>query len=117
MSSCIIPKESRLLKKNTKDWRESSIVLEGYADSPLSGTFLTIRENGKFEHTSSGLVKSFEAGNWTYNLDTITLSYVNENKKFTKEQKVIIDGQTSTLIFEGNDTPVQMRMKIMVNKI
>lgn len=115
ITSCIIPKESRILKKNTKDWRISSIVLEGYADSPLSGTFLTLRENGKFEHTSSGLIKSFKAGNWTNNQDTITLSYVDEKQTLTNVQKVIIDKQT--LIFDGNETPVQMRMKIIVNKL
>lgn len=117
ITSCIVPKESRMLKKNTKDWREASTVLEGYADSPLSGSFLTLRENGKFEHTSSGMIKSFQAGNWTNNGDTITLSYVNENQTLTKEQTVTIDRKTSTLVFNGDDTPVQMRMKIMVNKI
>ena len=117
MTSCIIPKKARLLKKDTKDWRVSSVVLEAYADSPFAGTFLTLRENGKFEHTSSGLIKSFEAGNWTNIQDTITLLYIDEKQNLKNKQKVIIDRQSSTLMFESNDTPVQMRLRIMVNKI
>ena len=83
MFSCTIPKEARLLKKTTEDWRKSPVVLEAYADSPLSGRFLTLRDNGKFEHTSSGLLRSFQAGIWTSNQDTINLSYIDNNQKET----------------------------------
>jgi|GEM_PF-1442245 len=117
MVSCIIPKEARILKRETKDWRESSVVLEAYADSPLSSSFLKLRENGKFEHTSSGLLKYFEAGTWINNQDSLILSYLDNKQSLTREQKVKIDRQKSTLIFEGDTTRVQMRLRIMVNKI
>jgi hypothetical protein len=115
LSSCTLPKESRLLKKNTKDWRSSSIVLQGYADSPFSGTFLTLRENGKFEHLSSGLFQSYQAGNWTYRQDTITLFYVDEKQTFRKRQTVIMDKKSARLLFESENTLLPMR--IITSKI
>lgn len=117
MLSCTIPKEARLLRKTTKDWRESPVILEAYADSPFSGSFLTLRENGKFERTSSGLIKSFEAGSWTNVKDTINLSYLDEEQNVVNKKKVLIDRKTSTLKFEGDDTPVQMRLRIMLNRL
>ena len=113
--SCTLPKESRLLKKNTKDWRSSSIVLQGYADSPFSGTFLILRENGKFEHLSSGLFKSFQAGNWTHQQDTITLFYLDEKQTFRKSQTVIMDKKSARLLFDGDGTIHLMR--IITNKL
>ena len=114
LSSCTLPKESRLLKKNTKDWRSSTLVLQGYADSPFSGTFLTLRENGKFEHLSSGLFQSYQAGNWTYRQDTITLFYVDEKQTFRKSQTVIMDKKSARLLFESANT--LMPMRIVLNK-
>ena len=110
LSSCTLPKESRLLKKNTKDWRSSSVVLQGYADSPFSGTFLILRENGKFEHLSSGLFKFFQAGNWTHHQDTITLFYFYEKQTFRKSQTVIMDKKSARLLFEGEGTLLPMRI-------
>lgn len=115
--ACTIPKDARILKRTTKEWRESKIVLDAWADTPLSGVFLTLRRNGKFEHTSSGLMKSFEAGRWTTIQDTIILVYVDSKLNTTRNQKVTIDRQTSTLLFEGDSTPVQMRLRIMRNEI
>ena len=117
MFSCTIPKEARLLKKTTEDWRKSPVVLEAYADSPLSGRFLTLRDNGKFEHTSSGLLRSFQAGIWTSNQDTINLSYIDNNQKETNMQKVYIDKKASRLIFEGDTTPAMFRLRILINNL
>ena len=117
VSSCVVSKESRILKKETKDWRESSVILQAYADSPFSGTFLTLRDNGKFEHTSSGLFKSFETGSWTNNNDTIILSYIGGDNNVKNTKKIFIARKTSSLQFEGYENPAQMSLRIMVNKI
>ena len=115
--SCTIPREARNLKKTTKEWRDSPIVLNAWADTPFSGIFLTLRENGKFEHTSSGIMQSFEAGKWTNSQDTLLLVYVNSRQELVRQQNVFIDKQTSTLLFEGDSSPVQMRLRIMRNDI
>ena len=115
--SCTIPKEARQLKNTTKHWRESPIVLSSWADSPFSGSFLTLRENGKFEHHSDGMIRSFSAGNWTQNQDTIALVYVDISQKTIKTQRVYVDKETSTLVFVGIDTPVFMRLRILTNRL
>ncbi|ABG59806.1 hypothetical protein [Cytophaga hutchinsonii] len=112
--ACITPKEAQQLKKATADWRESPAVLEAYADGPFSGTFLILRENTKFEHTSSGMLQSFEAGSWNRNHDTINLYYVNSAQQIKQHQKVYIDRNTSTLIFEGDTLPEPMRLRIVI---
>jgi len=117
INSCITPKDARVLKRTTKEWRESKIVLEAWADTPFSGIFLTLRENGKFEHTSSGLVGSFHAGRWANSRDTIRLEYLDSKQNILRNENVTIDKQTSTLLFEGDSTPVQMRLRIMINEI
>jgi hypothetical protein len=33
--TCTLPKEARVLKKTTKEWRTSPIVLAAYADTPF----------------------------------------------------------------------------------
>jgi hypothetical protein len=116
-NSCTIPRENRRLKKTTKEWREAPVVLCGYADTPFSGVFLTLRGNGKFEHESGGLLKSFAAGTWTNSKDTIKLIYLDSKQNSLRNQKVVIDRESSTLIFEGRSTPVQMRLRIMTNKL
>jgi hypothetical protein len=115
--ACTVSKEGRVLKKTTKDWRESSSVFEAYADSPFAGSFLTLRKNKTFENTSSGMIKSFSAGLWTINQDTIHLSYLDSDGNLIREQNVILHRETSTLIFEGNDTPVPMRYRIRLDKL
>lgn len=92
-------------------------MLHAYADTPFSGIFLTLRDNGKFEHTSSGLLKSFEAGTWTNYQDTIRLIYLDNKQSSIKNQIIIIERETSTLIFEGDSTPVLMRLRIITNKL
>lgn len=91
--------------------------MRAWADTPFSGIFLTLRDNGKFEHESSGLLKSFEAGTWTNSKDTIRLIYLDSEQNSKRNQNVVIDRETSTLIFEGDSTPVQMRLRIMTNKL
>lgn len=113
LESCIISKDARILKKTTKEWRNSKIVLHAWADNPLSGVFLTLRENGKFEQTSSGLVQSFEAGTWINSQDTLKLVYLDSRQNLVRKQSVLIDRQKSTLLFERDSTAVQMRLKIM----
>ena len=117
LESCTVPKDAGILKRTTKEWRESKTVLHAWFDTPFSGIFLTLRENGKFDHTSSGLMQSFEAGTWTNLQDTLTLVYVDSKLNPIKKQRVVIDSQTSTLIFEGDSTLVQMRYRIMQNEI
>ena len=97
VSSCIVSKDSRILKKNTKDWRESKMVLSGYLDTPMAGIFLTLRENGKFEYTSSGIFKGFSAGTWSMNGDTISLNYLNSEQTVIDEESFLMDRNTSTL--------------------
>lgn len=111
--SCIVPKESRILKRTTEDWRSSPVVLHGYRDTPYSGVFLTLRENGKFEHTSSGMLKGFSAGTWTVRSDTIDLNYVDNQKRVEALEKVIIDRKTMTLDFLNEKLPAQFRMRIV----
>lgn len=111
--SCIVSKESRILKRTTKDWRSSTVVLRGYRDTPFSGVFLTLRENGKFEHTSSGMLKGFSAGTWTVRSDTIDLNYVDSMMRVEALEKVIIDRKTMTLEFLNEKLPGQFRMRIV----
>ncbi|MDG2154295.1 MAG: hypothetical protein P8K10_10210 [Crocinitomicaceae bacterium] len=40
-----------------------------------------MRENGKFERYSDGIIRSFSAGNWTQNQDTIALPYTDIRQK------------------------------------
>ncbi len=117
MSACTLTKEARQLKKTTADWRISSAVLEAYSDSPFAGTFLTLRKNKKFEHTSSGMLKSFEAGSWNSNQDTITLYYINTEQEIKLTRKVYIDRNSSTLIFEGDTLPIPMRLRILSSEL
>lgn len=117
MHSCITPKDARVLKKNTKEWRDAPAVLEAYSDSPFSASFLTLRKNNKFERVSSGIIQSFHAGSWTINQDTIKLSYVDSKHTIVEKQYVLIDRKTSTLIFEGDSIPEYMRLKIMLNDL
>ena len=65
--------------------------MHAWADTPLSGIFLTLRENKKFEHTSSGLMQSFEAGTWTNSHDTIRLVYLDSKQNTIRNQNVLID--------------------------
>jgi hypothetical protein len=117
MRSCITPKDARILKRTTKDWRESREVFHAYADTPFSGIFLILRENGKFEYTSSGLMESFQAGEWAINQDTIKLSFVNSQQITTNKQSVFFDRANSKLVFEGEKTSELTRWRIMKNKL
>jgi hypothetical protein len=114
--SCTIVREERMLKKSTAEWREAKAVLSAYADSPLAGSFLTLRENNRFERTGGSVLKSFEAGNWTISGDTIRLLYVDEQQQFLAEEKLYIDRSTSTLT-KTPDTPVWMRLRIMATDL
>ncbi|NOS90347.1 MAG: hypothetical protein HOP30_00340 [Cyclobacteriaceae bacterium] len=96
---CIIGKDSRVLKRTTKEWRQSPAVIEGYLDTPFAGIFLTLRKNGKFEHTSSGMFKGFDAGTWTRSQDTLRLTYVNSKLEPVEVVQAIIDRSTYRLIF------------------
>lgn len=60
---------------------------------------------------------SFEAGTWTMNEDTIRLIYLNNEREVARMQSVFIDRETSTLIFEGEEAPLQMRMRVILNKL
>lgn len=112
MSSCIATKEGRVLKKTTKDWRESPLVLSGYLDTPFSGVFLYLRENGKFEHTSSGMLRGFSAGTWTFQNDTIRLNYLDSKKNVTAIKTVLKDTITRQLIFLEDSAAFHMRYTI-----
>ena len=107
--SCTFPKEARLLKKTNENWKEYTVVLEGYADSPFSGLFLTLRENYTFEKKSSGVFRSYEAGTWSLSEDTIHLNYLNQQQKVIKKQTIIMNRENSKLEFEGLDSNIQMR--------
>ncbi len=92
-------------------------MMHAWADTPLNGIFLTLRENKKFEFTSSGLIQGFEAGTWTNAHDTIRLAYLDSKQNVVRNQYVLIDRTSSTLISEGDSTPVRMRLRIMTNKL
>lgn len=111
--SCTVPKEARVLKRTTKDWRSAPVVLQGYRDTPFAGVLLTLRNNGKFEHTSSGMLKGFEAGAWTSRGDTIDLNYIDAQQKMQRLQRAIIDRKTMTLDFLDEKVPAQFRMRIV----
>jgi hypothetical protein len=115
--SCITPKDARVLKRTTESWRDSPEVFHAYADTPFSGIFLVLRDNGKFEYTSSGMIASFQAGAWTINQDTIHLSFVNSQQVTIDKQNVFFDRANSKLIFEGDSTSVLTRWRIMLNKL
>jgi hypothetical protein len=117
MNSCAIPNEARVLMKTTKEWRDSPVELDAYADTPFSGTFLRLRRNGKFEHTSSGLLRSFEAGTWSISNDTLRLVYFDSDRNVIRKQNVLIEKATSTLIFEGDVTPAQLRLRIIAGNL
>lgn len=114
---CTVSKEARSLKKATQSWRQSKIVMHAYADTPFSGIFLTLRENGKFEHTSSGLFKSFEAGTWVSTNDTILLNYLDAAQNIVHHQNVFRDKTGSILLFENDTSQVPMKFRIMLDKL
>jgi hypothetical protein len=115
--SCTIVREERLLKKSTAAWRESPEVLSAYADSPLAGSFLTLRENKHFERTSSGMFKSFATGTWTIDSDTIHLLYVDSSQNTAFTEKLLIDRKTSTLVEAEANLSVPMRLRIMSSRL
>lgn len=116
-NSCTTPKDARELKKTTKEWRDSPISMYAWADTPFSGIFLVLRENGKFEHTSSGIIKSFEAGTWTFSQDTIKLVYLDCKQTLKKNQNLVIDRSSSTLQFEGESIQIMFRLRIMFSNL
>lgn len=116
-TSCIIPKEARELKRSTKEWRNSPVVFEAYGDTPFSGIFITLHENGKFEHTSSGMLKSFECGSWTVNENTIELNYLGKNLEVIRKEKYLIDKNTNRLFHESQKDSIFLGLRIMINKL
>lgn len=116
VSACTIPKEARIMKRTTKEWRKSQIILHAWADTPFYGVFLNLRSNGKFEYFTSGLLQSFEAGKWTKVEDTIRLEYLDSKQNIVRTQMLMVDRQNSTLKFDKDSTPVQIRLKVMTNE-
>lgn len=115
--SCTVPKEARLLKKSTRAWRTSAEVLHAWQDSPFGGTFLTLRENSKFEKISSGFgMEWFEAGDWKKNGDTVSLVFVNLQQSPVRTEKFYIHRKTSTLIFSEKDSAVYNRLRVVFEK-
>lgn len=117
IQSCIISKEERFLKNSTKEWRKSEIVLQAWLDTPFSGVFLTLRENGKFEHTSSGLWQFFEAGSWNFSNDTLKLDYENNQQLPINKKFLLFDRTSSSLKFEGDSTIHNVIFRIVKNSI
>lgn len=114
MISCTISKDARKLKRSTSEWRQSPVVLKAYQDYPFVGTHLTLRKNGKFEHTSgNGIVEFFSAGAWTSKNDTITLYYLELDQKSVISERVIIDRQAFTVVFEADSVRPLSRFKIV----
>lgn len=116
MVACTVPKESRTLKRATKELRNSPVVLEGYLDTPFAGVFLILRENGTFEHTTSGLLRTFQAGNWNRTGDSISLSYLDIKKEVMETRMVIVDQKSSSLVFAGDTTTRPLRYRIVLMK-
>lgn len=115
--ACTVPKDARLLKRATKDWRESPVLLSGYSDSPFGSTMLTLRENATFERTSSIFgMNLYEAGVWAMRQDTIILSFVDGKLQQTKTESAYLNRQKYRLFFSG-DTSSVFGMKVMVNKL
>jgi hypothetical protein len=115
--SCNTRKEDKLLKQTTESWIHAPTVLHAYADTPFYGIFLTLRDNRKFEHIVSSPLGSFQAGKRSNNQDTIWLIYTNSKLNVLQKQIVVIDRKTSTLVFEGDSTPVPARLRIITNKL
>ncbi len=110
---CIIGKDSRALKRTTKEWRRSPKLITGYQDTPFAGVFLTLRANGKFEHTSSGIFKGFDAGTWTRSQDTLRLTYVNSKIEPVNVMRVFIDKSIYRLFFlDDSLSHPQLRMRV-----
>lgn len=116
MSSCIVGKDARILKKTTKEWRESPVVLHGYLDTPMAGVFLTLRENGKFEYETSGMLASFSAGTWIRSGDTLHLNYLDSKQNITETSDFIMERETSKLKLVGDSSTIQMRYTILSDK-
>ncbi len=118
MSSCIIGKDARILKKTTKEWRESPLALSAYQDAPMAGVFLYLRENGKFEHTSefSG-IRSFSAGNWAINGDTIQLTYFDSKQNIINQENVLLDREKLQLFFLKDSSSFPMRCTFLSDKL
>lgn len=107
--SCMVVREDRVLKKTTKAWRDSPEVLHAYADSPFAGMFLTLRENQRFDWTTSGMLQSFQAGSWAIDHDTISLFYMNSQQDTVSTERLYMNRERSTLTVEGQISPVPMR--------
>ena len=115
--SCTVPKDARILKRATRDWRKSETVLWAYNDSPFGSTTLTLRDNHKFELTSSGFFMVwFKSGAWKYGQDTIKLSFVDKEMKEVKAQSVYIDRKKDRLYFRNADT-TELDLRLLLNKI
>lgn len=114
-SSCL-SKQDRNTKKEARNWRSSKVVLWAYHDTPLYGSTIILRDNRKFEHSTSGFFKSFETGNWSISNDSLILNYLNFNSE--QEDQII-------LIFTNNDgylthhgaSPILYGYKILDQKL
>lgn len=113
LESCIVSRDERILKRTGREWREAEIVLHAWADSPFAGQFLTLRDNGKFEHYSSGIMQYYGAGSWTRRNDTLHLRYVESRQNSIKNRDLVIDRLSSTLIFAGDSAPFYARLRIV----
>ena len=113
LNSCIVSKESRQLKSQTKEWRDSPIRAEAYADTPLSGEFITLRQNHKFERTSTGMFKAFGAGDWSIGGDTLYLSYLDTSLSKIKTETLVLNESNSTLVLTQKGSNVDFVFKII----
>jgi hypothetical protein len=114
--ACTVPKDARMLKRTTREWRESPVLLSGYSDSPLGSTMLTLRENATFERTSSIFgMNLYEAGVWAMRQDTIILSFVDGKLQQTKTEGVYLNREKYRLFFNGDTSGFGMR--VMMNKL
>jgi hypothetical protein len=117
LSSCTIPKEARIFKHETTDWRNSPTVLHAWLDTPLSGIFLTLRKNGTFDHTSSGPFQSFEAGTWMCTNDTLFLRCMSSKDEFLRNEIMVIDRKSSTLTSTVDTSSFPNTLKILTNQL
>ena len=78
---------------------------------------LTLRENKKFEMTSSGFFMVwYEAGTWVIKQDSIKLSFVDHQQHITKTESIYLDRQKSVLVFQDTDS-TGLRLRVVFNKL
>ncbi len=72
-NSCFVSKEQKKHYKIDQQ-KQSEVMLSAYLDTPFSGLFITLLKDSTCSWYSSGMLRTYEIGNWSRNGNIFTLT-------------------------------------------